>query len=63
MTKYLTCREFAERSGYAVKTIQRLTRSGEIQSGRRRGAQPGRGVKILIPETELDRFMRPEVIA
>ncbi|WP_423777494.1 helix-turn-helix domain-containing protein [Corynebacterium pyruviciproducens] len=63
MTTYLTCKQFAERSGYAVKTIQRLTRSGEIRSGRRRGAQPGRGVKILIPETELDRFMRPEVIA
>lgn len=61
--KFVTTREFADRTGYSMKTIQRLTRTGEIKSGRRRGARPGRGVKILIPESEIARFMRPEVIA
>lgn len=62
-TTFLTVREFAERTGYSEKTIRKLVRRGEIHSGRRRGQKPGKGVKILIPETEVERFVRMEAVA
>ena len=63
MSMFLTVREFSERTGYSEKTIRRLVRRGEILSGRRRGQKPGRGVKILIPESEVERFVRMEIVA
>lgn len=60
---FITVREFAERTGYSEKTIRRLVRRGEIRSGRRRGQKPGRGVKILIPDQEVQRFIRMEEVA
>ena len=62
-TTFLTVREFAERTGYSEKTIRKLVRRGEIRSGRRRGQKPGRGVKILIPDQEVQRFIRMEEVA
>ncbi|WCZ33631.1 MULTISPECIES: helix-turn-helix domain-containing protein [Corynebacterium] len=62
-TTFLTVREFAERTGYSEKTIRKLVRRGEIHSGRRRGQKPGKGVKILIPEAEVERFVRMEAVA
>lgn len=63
VTTFLTVKEFAARTGYAEKTIRRLVRRGEIRSGRRRGQKPGRGVKILIPDQEVQRFIRMEEVA
>lgn len=60
---FLTVKEFAQRSGHSEKTIRRLVRRGEIHSGRRRGLKPGKGVKILIPSAELERFVRMEPAA
>ena len=62
-TSFLTVTEFSERTGYSPKTIRRLARRGEIRSGRRRGQKPGKGVKILIPESEVGRFVRMEAVA
>lgn len=62
-TSFLTVTEFSERTGYSPKTIRRLVRRGEIRSGRRRGQKPGKGVKILIPESEVGRFVRMETVA
>lgn len=63
VTTFLTVREFAERTGYSEKTIRKLVRRGEIHSGRRRGQKPGKGVKILIPDQEVQRFIRMEEVA
>lgn len=63
MSMFLTVSQFSERTGYSEKTIRRLVRRGEILSGRRRGQKPGRGVKILIPESEVERFVRMEIVA
>lgn len=60
---FLTVREFSERTGYSEKTIRKLVRRGEIRSGRRRGQKPGKGVKILIPVEEVERFVRMETVA
>lgn len=60
---YLTVKEFSARTGYSEKTIRKLVRRGEIRSGRRRGLKPGKGVKILIPADELERFVRIEQVA
>lgn len=62
-TTYLTVRDFAEKTGHSEKTIRKLVRRGEIRAGRRRGQKPGKGVKILIPVDELDRFVRMETAA
>lgn len=62
-TTFLSVRDFAERTGHSEKTIRKLVRRGEIRSGRRRGQKPGKGVKILIPVQELERFVRMEVAA
>ena len=63
MSEFITVKEFAARTGYSEKTIRRLVRRGEIRSGRRRGQKPGKGVKILIPTTEVDRFVRMDTAA
>ena len=63
MSQFLTVRDFSERTGYSEKTIRKLVRRGEIRSGRRRGQKPGRGVKILIPVSEVERFVRMETVA
>lgn len=63
MNEFITVRDFAARTGYAEKTIRRLVRRGEIRSGRRRGQKPGKGVKILIPVSEIDRFVRMDTAA
>ena len=63
MNEFITVRDFAARTGYSEKTIRKLVRRGEIRSGRRRGQKPGRGVKILIPVTEVDRFVRMDTAA
>lgn len=63
MSEFITVRDFASRTGYSEKTIRKLVRRGEIRSGRRRGQKPGRGVKILIPATEVDRFVRMDTAA
>lgn len=63
MSEFITVREFSERTGYSEKTIRKLVRRGEIRSGRRRDQKPGRGVKILIPATEVERFVRMETVA
>ncbi|MCT1450616.1 helix-turn-helix domain-containing protein [Corynebacterium sp. p3-SID1194] len=63
MSEFITVRDFAARTGYSEKTIRRLVRRGEIRSGRRRGQKPGKGVKILIPITEVDRFVRMDTAA
>lgn len=63
MSEFITVRDFAARTGYSEKTIRRLVRRGEIRSGRRRGQKPGKGVKILIPTTEVDRFVRMDTAA
>lgn len=62
-TSFLTVKEFSARSGYSEQFIRRLVRRGEIRSGRRRGTTPRKGLKILIPEQELDRFFRAEPAA
>lgn len=63
MSQFITVRDFSERTGYSEKTIRKLVRRGEIRSGRRRGQKPGRGVKILIPVSEVERFVRMETVA
>lgn len=63
MSEFITVRDFAARTGYSEKTIRKLVRRGEIRSGRRRGQKPGRGVKILIPATEVERFVRMDTAA
>lgn len=63
MSTFITVREFAQRTGYSEKTIRKLVRRGEIHSGRRRGQKPGKGVKILIPSSEVERFVRMETAA
>lgn len=63
MSEFITVRDFAARTGYSEKTIRRLVRRGEIRSGRRRGQKPGKGVKILIPVSEIDRFVRMDTAA
>lgn len=60
---FITVREFAERTGYSETYIRRLVRRGEIRSGRRRGKHPGKGVPILIPSGEVQRFVRMEPAA
>ncbi|WP_048378853.1 helix-turn-helix domain-containing protein [Corynebacterium renale] len=62
-TTFLTVKEFSARSGYSEQFVRRLVRRGEIRSGRRRGATPRKGLKILIPEQELDRFCRMDPAA
>lgn len=63
MSEFITVRDFAARTGYSEKTIRKLVRRGEIRSGRRRGQKPGKGVKILIPATEVERFVRMDTAA
>lgn len=63
MSEFITVKEFAARTGYSEKTIRALVRRGEIRSGRRRGQKPGKGVKILIPVTEVERFVRMDTAA
>lgn len=63
MSQFITVRDFSERTGYSEKTIRKLVRRGEIRSGRRRGQKAGRGVKILIPLSEVERFVRMETVA
>lgn len=57
-SSFVTVAEFADRTGYSERTVRKLVRTGEIKSGRRRGMKPGKGVKILIPEPEVTRFVR-----
>lgn len=63
MSEFITVKDFAARTGHSEKTIRRLVREGEIRAGRRRGQKPGKGVKILIPTTEVDRFVRMDTAA
>lgn len=63
MSEFITVRDFAARTGYSEKTIRKLVRRGEIRSGRRRGQKPGKGVKILIPVSEINRFVRMDTAA
>ncbi|MCT1463368.1 helix-turn-helix transcriptional regulator [Corynebacterium sanguinis] len=59
-SRFVTVKEFAARTGHSEKTIRKLVRRGDIASGRRRGLKPGKGVKILIPESEINNFIRME---
>lgn len=57
--RMVTVREAAERLGYSEWTIRKFCRQGLIRSGRRRTASRAtKGVKILIPESEIARFIR-----
>lgn len=56
----ITVKEFAARTGYSEWSINQFCRRGEIRSGRRRAGS--KGVKRLIPESELTRFIRMEEV-
>ncbi|AIT62169.1 helix-turn-helix domain-containing protein [Corynebacterium doosanense] len=56
----VTVKEFAAATGYSEWSINQFCRRGEIRSGRRRAGS--RGVKRLIPESEITRFVRMEEI-
>lgn len=57
--RYMTTREFAEATGYSAWTIGKLCRRGEIRATQRRNiGGHTKGMRWMIPVSELDRFVR-----
>lgn len=57
--RLLTVSEVAELIGYSEWSVRKFCRQGVLRSRRRRTAsRTAKGVKILIPQSEVSRFIR-----